>query len=1131
MDKTILKKFATESRQDLKKKIETKIKSFYVDEEFSKVQNGDIILLYNKNFSLPLSKEDYEARNKLIKRIKDVGIEQVIEEAAFTWFNRFVAIRYMEIHNFLPITKDNQSLGIRVLSSCDNTPDPEILKFSNLINPDLDIDFKKEKYIELKEEKKFEYVLLLVCKKLGKVIPQVFGGRTDYIDLLIPDNLLNDTGYVTKIVNDIPIENFNQVEIIGWLYQYYNQNEKDRVMQQKKVYKKNEIPYVTQLFTPDWIVKYMVENSLGKFWIENNADLNIDSLKNNWKYLISSDIKKLKNSFNPTEISFIDICCGSGHILVYAFEIFYQMYLNAGYNKNLICELILQNNIYGLDIDDRAIQLSILSILLKAREYDKDLFKKDICQKLNILSINESNSINFNEINYELSDHCKKDCIYLIEKFYNAKETGSLIKLEKRDYTQLKQELEKNNTIFMLEFKEKINPIIKVAEILQRKFTIIVTNPPYMGNSFLSDNMKKFLTQNYNEGKNDLCTAFMQIDMLDDNGYYAMINQQVWMFTVLYENLRKWFLNNRGITSMIHLGTRAFEEISGEVVSTTTFVMTKLKSEKSLFYRLIDVKDSKNKEKEFLLNKNNYQFSLNIEKFNLIQGNPFAYWLNEKIFSSFEKIRPLSDNYECKVGLGTGDNTLFLRYWFEVDIQKKNIKWFPYNKAGGYKRWYGNQMYYFNWENDGVEIKKCKNSYVRNSEYYFKEAVSWCDISTGLLSARIYPKGFGFDSCSPSVFPLKGNNLFYILGFINCKVAQMYMDILSPTIHYNTGSMSKVPLIVEKNEIEDKVKECIEIVKNNWDSYEVSLDFKRNPLVINDLNKIEDAIEKRKEDISLKRKRLKENEEYINHYFINLYNFNDELSPEVNVKDLSVKEINPLDEIKEFINYSVGCMFGRYSLDNMGLVYAGGYFDNEKYHTFAPDEDNIIPICDEAYFPDDIMERFKTFLIKVYGKENLNSNMNYIANVLNKRGTETSEERIRRYFNDEFYQEHLKIYQKTPIYWLFESGKKNGFKALVYMHRYSENLIPKIRLDYLHRMQNTYTKLLSDVNYKLTTELSLTEKKDILKKQTLLNAKLQETKEYDEKIAHLANQRIDIDLDDGVKINYEKFKDILAKIK
>ena len=1147
MDKAVLRNFAIESRKDLMEKIDRKIKLFYIDEEFKKDNRGDVIVLSNDKHTLTLTKEDDLNRDKLIKRIVEYGYEQVVEEAAYTWFNRIIAIRYMEIHDFLPLTTDNQSIGIRVLSSVDNKPEPEILKFSNISRSDLNLEIDLNYYTQIKkDDDKFKYILLKVCNKIGKVIPQVFDGITDYIDLLLPDSLLSENGFVNKLLK-VDENNFKEVEIIGWLYQYYNSAEKDKAMESKKAYKKNEIPYVTQLFTPDWIVKYMVENSLGRFWIENNG---LDSsLKNDMSFFVDGNLKEKSKHYNPEEIKFIDPCCGSGHILVYAFEIFYKIYEKAGYNSSEIAEKILTNNIYGLDIDARASQLSILSVLLKAREYDKKLFNKPICNNLNIFEICEPLNIDSYSIDNLENDQYRKQVLYLIEKFKNAKEEGSLIKLEYNDYSGLRETLYDENSIFTLLLREKIIPIIKVAEILQDKYQIVVTNPPYMGNSYLSEKMKKFLLENYKEGKNDLCTAFMQIDLVEKNGYYGIINQQVWMFTVLYENLRSWMLNNRSIVNMIHLGTRAFEEISGEVVSTTSFVMSGKSDNETTgyFYRLVDVKDANEKMNIFKFKRDKIKYELNMEKFNLIQGNPFAYWLNEKIFNSFEKIAPLSENFECKVGLGTGDNEAFLRYWFEVSNEKVNKKWFPYNKAGGFRKWYGNQMYYLDWEDDGDRVKKCKNSYVRNPEYYFKESVSWCDISTGLLSARYYPSGFGFDSCSPSVFPLKNNSLKYILAFMNSKVAQMYMDILSPTIHYNTGSMSKVPLLItEDNEIIELVDKCIELAKDDWDSYETSWEYLKHPLLKYKTDNIENG-NYRIEDLFLEWEKncksrfdsLKQCEENINKKFIELYDLKTDLNFEVEDKDISVRLADRETEIKSLISYSVGCMFGRYSLDQDGLVFADSCFEKSKYNKYIPDEDNIIPISDneDVYYNDDIVARFKDFIKIAFGSKTLNQNLDYIAESLGKKGTESSDDTIRRYFLNDFYNDHIKTYQKRPIYWLFDSGRKNGFKCLVYLHRYDEQIVSKIRTKYLHNTLSIYLRTVEEIDYKLNNEeLSTTDKRELQNKKVDLNGKITECNEYEEMVGNVANKMIKLDLDDGVVNNYAKFvddngKSILAKIK
>ena len=1228
MDKAILKKFAIESRKDLMEKINNKINTFYVDEEFKNEQKGELYILSNEKHSLSLTQEEYKKRELLIKRIKELSLEQVIEEAAYTWFNRIIAIRYMEINDYLPLTKDNQSLGIRVLSSKDNTPDPEILKFTNLINPDLDIDFKKEKYAELKDDnEKFKYVLLLVCKKLGKVIPQVFDGVTDYIDILIPDNLLNDTGFVTKVINEVPEDNFKQVEIIGWLYQYYNQTEKDRVISAKKAYKKNEIPYATQLFTPDWIVKYMVENSLGRYWVEHNGDGALypsdnlypsnnlypsSSITDNWKYFIKENIENKKGKLNPTEITFIDPCCGSGHILVYAFEVFYQIYIQAGYNKKDIPELILKNNLYGLDIDDRAGQLSILSILLKAREYDKQIFNKDIVRNINVMSIQESNTISESTIDNISDENSKKQAQYLLDNFKNAKEIGSLLILENKDYSKLEKDICDYTTIFGIELKEKLLPIIKIAEVLTQKYDVVVTNPPYMNYSVMSKNIKTYLSKYYQDAKTDLCTAFMEIYFLKKDGLLAMINQHSWMFLSSFEKLRYSIINNKTILNMIHFGTRAFEEIGGEVVQTTTFILKNgLNEEKTKFIRLVDYANASLKEEKFIeIKNNNYNintYDIYLKQLANVPAYTFAYWISPIFYDIFKNNKKISNYGESKKGLSTGDNNKYLRLWYEVQYKKIGLnlkkyndqyKWIPINKGGEFRKWYGNNDYVVNWENNGKTLKYFKGSVIRNESYYFRKSITWTMLSSSSFGVRASEEGKIFEGAGPSLF-LNDEYYYYILGLMLSKLGKYFINMLNPTMNINISDINNIPVIIDKSrnvEIDRIARKNIYLSKEDWDSFETSWDFRKHPLLefvdsisgLHDSNvkvppthlkivknnygeecyiadelpmkaKISDSFRRWKEYTEKQFNTLKKNEEELNRIFIDIYGLQDELTPEEEDKDVTIRKADQEREIKSLISYAVGCMFGRYSLDKDGLIYAGGDFDKvyKKYKgenggwagvslanytvlndngkeidlSFEVDNDNVIPITDEAYFGDDIVERFKKFISVVYGKETLNENLDFIAETLGKKGTETSEETIRRYFVNDFFKDHVKIYQKRPIYWLFDSGKKNGFKALIYMHRYNENLVPKIRLDYLHRMQTTYEKLLSDINYKLTTELSMTDKKEAQKRQADLNAKLQEIKEYDEKIAHIANQRISIDLDDGVKINYEKFKDVLAKIK
>lgn len=1157
MDKSILKKFAIESRQDLMDKIKNKIKTFYIDEDFNSEQKGEIYVLSNEKHSLSLTNEEFKKRELLIKRIKELSLEQVIEEAAYTWFNRIIAIRYMEINDMLPLTRDNQSLGIRVLSSKDNTPDPEILKFTNLINPELDLDFKKEKYVELNDDnEKFKYVLLLICKKLGRVIPQVFDGITDYIDILIPDNLLNDTGFITKVIKEVPEANYSKVEIIGWLYQYYNQVEKDRVISAKKAYKKNEIAYATQLFTPDWIVKYMVENSLGRYWMEH-SDNNL--VPDNWKYYIREKVDK-KEQLNPNEITFIDPCCGSGHILVYAFEVFYQMYVNAGYNKNDIPEKILKNNIFGLDIDDRAGQLSVLSVILKAREFDKNIFNKSIIKNINILSIQESNNIIDGLLKYIPEIKIREKAKQLLENFKNAKEIGSLLLLKNDNYQDLFNFLNKDMTIFGIELREKIIPLIKISNIISRKYDIVVTNPPYLNNSVMSSNLKEYIIKNYPDVKNDMFSAFIQRNSMygKEMSYLGFMTPYVWMFISTYEKLRNHIIEKMDISSLIQLEYSALEEAT---VPICTFILAnKNQNKPGNYYKLSEFTGGMDVQKvkflEALNNKTDYAFRKNVLDYNHLSGKQIAFWASEKMLSIYKGSKTLLEYARPRVGQNTGDNNRFLRQWFEVDINKikfglkheelqsERYKWLPYNKGGSFRKWYGNQDYIVNWENDGKEIKdfavirnhgKHWSRYIQNIEFMCRKGITWTFISSSKFATRYLPEGFICDVAGSAIFPVEDIN-YNLQAFLNSKLTYEILTFTNPTLNFQAGNIASLPVnekIFENKLIPKFVEENIMISKEDWNSFETSWDFTRHPLLkpMTKVSTIRDSIANWNTYTYQQRSLLKHNEEELNKIFIDIYGLNDELTSMVDDKDITIRKEDKVRDIKSFISYAVGCMFGRYSLDEDGLIYAGGEFDINKYKTFKVDLDNIIPITDEAYFGDDIVERFKTFIKTVYGDNTFNENMDYIAEALGKKGTETSEETIRRYFVNDFFNDHVKMYQKRPIYWLLDSGKKNGFKALVYMHRYNENLIPKARLDYLHRVQTTYEKLLSDVNYKLTTDLSMTDKKEAKNRQADLNAKLTEIKEYDEKIAHIANQRISIDLDDGVKVNYEKFKDILAKIK
>lgn len=851
MDKNVLKRFAIESRKHLHEKVADRYALYYLDEEFDEVEKDELYTLTNEKHNLVLSKEQYEHRQKLLNKKDRYGKEHVIEESAFTWFNRFICLRYMEIHNFLPLGKNNESLDIRVLSSRDGNKEPDILKRNNLTNNALDINVdidKLEKIADINE--KYEKVLLKVCEKMGRVLPQIFDGETDYIELLMPKNQLNVDSFLDKLLKEVPEDNFNDIEVIGWLYQYYNQSEKDRVMKEKRAYKKSEIPYVTQIFTPDWIVKYMVENSLGRLWIEKTGD---ESLEPEFKYFIKDniEIKVGASPLLPENITFIDPCMGSGHILVYAFEVFMKLYISAGYNKKDIPELILKNNLYGLDIDDRAGQFAIISVMLKAREYDSEIFNKIDFNSLNILSIPESNP-ELRQYANDIKDKEVREAVdYLIDTFENGKEIGSLLIVEEKDYDKVTKYFEEATpNIFNRLLWEGLKDIIRVAKILSKKYDVVVTNPPYLPTSKMSAKCKEYIEKNYPASKSDLCTAFMENKLVAKDRYLGMINMHSWMFLSSYEDLRKKIIDNCFITAMIHLGTRAFEEMGGEVIQTTSFVLKNIidcTNKVGIYYRLVNFDEAVKKEEEFLNKNNSNCFKFNQVICKELPGYNIAYYATDNIIKCFnnEKIDKQGD---IRQGLITGDNERFLKLWYEVNQRHISFKgysdiskWFPINKGGGSEKWYSNREYVVNWKNNGYEIKNFKDekgklrSRPQNLEYNFKEGISWSLISTSQLAVRYYGKEFMFNVAGITLFA--DGDYKYIMGFLNSKVANLLAKLINPTINMNVGDIANLPLIRisdDKNnesKVINNVEKDLNLVKQDWDSFETSWDFKKHPLV------------------------------------------------------------------------------------------------------------------------------------------------------------------------------------------------------------------------------------------------------------------------------------------------------------
>ncbi|WP_297632917.1 BREX-1 system adenine-specific DNA-methyltransferase PglX [uncultured Clostridium sp.] len=1195
MDKNRIKSFAIWARRSLIKSVSEKAYSIGVYEdkvlEATAVQGG--FKLEGKEEIFTLSKKD---RDTLVKQVNEKGFEQVMEEVAYTWFNRFMGLRYMEVNDYLPT-------GVRILSSeVEGKKEPDVLTKVSEIIDELNLNVNEiydllDTGDTLDREKAYRIILVKQCNELGKIIPQMFEKISDYTELLLPDNLLEQGSVIRRMVEDIEESDWREeVEIIGWMYQYYISEKKDEVFaalkKNIKITKEN-IPAATQLFTPKWIVKYMVENSLGRLWLEGHPN---EELQKEFKYYleeaeqepdVKEELKKIREQhakLNPEDIKVLDPCMGSGHILVYAFDVLYEIYKTAGYSEREIPRMILENNLYGLDIDDRAAQLASFALIMKARHYNRRLFREIEREylELNICSIQESNSIHKEAIDYFCSletgldnDDLENDLEYLWSTFTDAKEYGSIIEVEKVNFEALNQrlkEIEQEDNLMFGDYRvmllERVPMLIKQAEIMSRKYEVCITNPPYMGNNGMEKGLLEYAKKRYPNSKADLFAMFIEKcgKLTKDNYYQAMITQQTWMFLSTYEKLRKSILND-DIINMIHLGPRAFEEIGGEVVQTTSFVLRKSNVDKfvSSFVRLVEYTNQKLKEENYRNEKCLYLFEKRY--IYMIPGNTFAYWISRKLLEVFSKSISLSSITEPKSGLSTTDNNRFLRLWHEPLWEKINLyqsnyeqtngKFFPYSKGGEFRRWYGNLTYVVNWENDGSEIRKAaigaSGGRVVNPQLYFKEYITWTKISTGYFSMRYFPKGTIFSDAGGSLF--SDMNL-ELLGFANTKVCQAFLNIINQTLNYVVGSISKLPLLnFNGYDIVKIVNYNIRISKNDWDSFETSWDFKVHPLLKlldegeqYSLNAIFSIWETECEENF---EQLKYNEEELNRIFIDIYGLQDELTPEVDDKDVTIRKADRERDIKSFISYAVGCMLGRYSIDSEGLIYAGGNF-NDKWNLgegkvrkiekdadgniisdswvnsrFTPDRENIIPITEDEYFEDDIVTRFIEFVRTVYGEETLEENLDFIADSIGRKASETSRQAIRRYFIKDFYKDHLKIYQKRPIYWMFESGKNDGFKCLVYMHRYNEQTVAKVRTDYIHTLQRKYEAEINRLQLVVDSEEYTAKDRTTAKKKIdRISKQIEECREYDQVVAYLANEKISIDLDDGVKVNYAKFQDI-----
>ena len=1129
-----------------------------------------------------ISGEAVRQRDKLIEVIRQkekdtdykTAYRYVMEEVAYTWFNRLIAIRFMEVNDYLPS-------HIRVLSSESGKLEPDLV--TTPFDAELPFTAEEEAQIfRLKQDNRldelFRILFLKQCNALNEILPALFETTKNYTELLLSLSVIDRDGVVYHLIHDIPeadfdIEQGGQVEIIGWLYQYYNTEPKAAIFAKNGKITKEEIPAVTQLFTPDWIVRYMVENSLGRLWVEGHPDC---GLKENWKYYLEeaeqekevraklAEIRREYAALNPEDIKLIDPCMGSGHILVYAFDVLLQIYESAGYSERDAAKSILEHNLYGLDIDDRAYQLAYFAVMMKARQYNRRILNGE--NTCHVYAVQESNSINRAHLHYfgagmdnSEKNTAKNQLEGLLDTLTDAKEYGSILNVENYNWDLLRRFVAAEDTegqismdsVGVDDTAEQLNRLIDMGETMNRKYWVTITNPPYAAISNLSPKVNDFVKANYPDSKVDIFAVFIERCglMTRVSGYQAMITQHAWMFLASYENLRDKLLNKE-LINLAHLGPHAFDEINGEVVQTSSFVFCNdcFSNYNSTFVQLVGGKNEAAKAAMFISGE--HRFNKTNEQLREIQGAPYtAYWASDVVLSAFKKSHLVGDVSEPRVGMATANNDRFIRLWFEVNRNKFGInissrkeavesrkKWFPFAKGGEQRKWYGNNDTVVNWENDGFEIQNFKDektgrirSHNYNLDYIFSSALTWTVIGTDKTSFRFCPVGFLYSNSGYGLFCNNEKTKYYLLGFMNSKIAASLLKILSPSMGFESGYLRKLPLIESDSldSIVERVKNCIDGSNTEWDSFEVSWDFKKHPLLRN-VSTISEAFAQWQAECDDRFNQLKANEEELNRIFIDIYGLQDELTPEVEDKDVTVRKADLQRDIKSLLSFSVGCMFGRYSLDVEGLDYAGGAWDSGKYRRFIPDEDNVIPITDEEYLDDDIVSRLCSWLKVVYGADTLEVNLDFIAKALGNKGS-TSREIIRNYFLNDFFKDHCQTYSVTgsgrrPIYWLFDSGKQNGFKALIYLHRYTPDTIGNLRIDYLHKIQRVYESEINRMQDMMEHSENAREVAVAGKRKEKLTKQLKECREYDEKISHLALSRIELDLDDGVKVNYRKLQ-------
>ena len=1163
METNKLKRFATEARNILMQGVAHRFTALGFQPDGTPVEEPQLLGGGATFMGDTVTEDFYHKWQSLAAAIRRHGLKDVAEEAAYTWFNRLMAIRIMTKNGLIPPVLQYESPGVYVpliVSEARQGRLPQMNEEErSRLMPLLDDDSRTAE--------QFSLLIVAFCHATP-ILHRCFGHIADYTELLLPANILAEGGFVDLInhTDFIAEEDYRSSELIGWLYQFYIAEKKDEVFAAKGKFTASEIPAATQIFTPNWIVKYMVQNTVGRIYLDNNPYET--EVAQDWKYLVNPseptpDDRSLRYD-DLTDLRLADLACGSGHILGEMFDMLYTLYINEGYSRREAIEHIFRRNLTGIDIDTRAKQLAQFALLLKACQRDAS-FADCHCMPRVLdmpLPYPDKEHLTRALADYIMTDNGEAitelaDAVCLMDEADNL---GSIMKFglseRTRNILAVRTEEYEQQTM-TAESVSGLLPYMRIILALTEQYHALVMNPPYMGGGNMNVVLSNYVKKNYEAGKADLFSVFMQVaeERLAKNGKYGMINMQSWMFLSSFEKLRTHLLETLQIDSMLHLGPRTFDELSGEVVQNTAFVVTKhTPYTTGTYFRLVDGKNCGDKERMFLAGENGYPH-VSQQNFEKIPGCPIGYWVSEKIFARFAGNLALSAVAKPCVGLQTADNARFLRYWHEVNLEKIGFgcssaeealearkKWFPYNKGGGFRRWYGLNEYVINWHNDGEEIKNFTPAVIRNPSYYFKEGITFPRIGSNLFYARYTTSGFVFDCNGPSCFPQKNRD--FILGFFNSSVMMELLSILCPTLSFQIGDSFKVPLIINDNEfIDSLVSQNISISKSDWDAHETSWDFQENELVRlskeagEGSHRLSDLMDAYREHWTEQFLQLHANEEELNRQFIEIYGLEDELTPDVPPEEITILQQGEIyiengqivwqnDVIvKQLISYAVGCMLGRYRLDKPGLHIAhpeptaeeiAAYTFNGKQ--WSIDEDGILPLMpSDTDFADNATVMFKRWLVVAFGEDTLVDNLNCVEAALGKS--------LDDYFVKDFWKDHKKMYQNRPIYWLF-SSKKGAFQCLAYMHRMNAYTAERIRTKYLLPHIEWLVQKQSEMETN-AANLNARERKRL----DSIGRQIAECREYHDRLHTVADEQIAFDLDDGVVVNYAKFGDVLAKLK